>query len=70
MSDIVRDLYGEQAHYETEPEYERLCQVLGDGAKEIKRLRAALREIADMDWKQADTLELAIEIAKEALGDE
>ena len=70
MSDIVRDLYGQQAHYETEPEYEDLCEVLGDGAKEIERLLAALRGIANMDWKQADTLELAIEIAREALGNE
>lgn len=38
-----------------------------DHAKEIVRLRSALRKIAAMDWKQADTLEEAVDAAREAL---
>jgi DNA primase large subunit len=79
MSDVVRDLYGQQAHYETEPEYEHLCEVLGKAAKRIQRLRAALKRIrqthqrleedANEDMLDDTILEMD-EIAREALGED
>ena len=47
-----------------------VAEICDTAVAEIKHLRAALRGVANMDWKQADTLELAIEIAREALRDE
>lgn len=43
---------------------------IGKLKAENARLRDALREISSMDWKQADTLELAIQVATEALENE
>ena len=71
MSDIVERLYGWQAHFETEPENELLCAELGEAAKELKRLKAVLRQIADLESNPYEQDHLDhFHIAKEALGDE